>query len=423
MPIGRYSSSSIGEYEEVWYNEQYLDQQRYVLKTGGQAFPGQQNLWVIWASANEESIGTFDEGPAIPPSQITVAGQTLDANGNAYLALPNNAEVDITPMAPGNYTFSGPSPTEYQPQIQANGITLDPVKINATFCVGQQITFTLNLPVVYCNNGPLVNFKNVLCTWKFQGNFVNSIIPNPPGSTIYTNNGPIVTTNGPCTNWYFNGPGGTVNVGANLILPNGKSVSVAALGQFAIERPSVSLPTNEILEPRHFSITSNLFGGATIKLGTPGQQGDGEMGYTVQCETDYGGMAMLTQTCQLRFNPDSGGFNFSDWRLDGSTNYAGPTGIRAEAVPVDFPTLDDGPQNGTLFSTSSIEVKGNFMDYIMFEPTNTTGSIYVTLGVVTWNIDGLITNAPSGWMFVITNTPNPVLNPSADQFPFYTQPQ
>ena len=99
------------QYSNPGYNEQYLDQQRYVLKTGSQAVPGQQNLWVIHATAQHESIGEIDNpGSAIPPSEITVAGQASDANGNAYLALPNNSPpVDVTPMAPGNYTFSGPS--------------------------------------------------------------------------------------------------------------------------------------------------------------------------------------------------------------------------------------------------------------------------------------------------------------------------
>jgi hypothetical protein len=93
-------------------SEQYLDQQRYVLKTGGQAVPREQNLWVIYATANDIlNPGSYNpESIPIPPSQITVAGQTLDTNGDAYLLLPNNAEVDITPMAPGNdYTFSVPS--------------------------------------------------------------------------------------------------------------------------------------------------------------------------------------------------------------------------------------------------------------------------------------------------------------------------
>lgn len=207
-----------------------------MLRTGGQALPGQQNIWVIWATASEllnpASYYNLEFVP-IPPSQITVAGQILDANGRVYLALPNNAEVDVTPMAPGcDYTFSGPSATEYLPQIQANGILLDPVKTNATFCVGQQIAFSFILNTPY---GMPCLTTNLLCNWTFPDKFVNSIIPNPPGSTIYTNNPSLlVTTNASCTNWYVNGSGGTVSVGANLILPNGKSIGISAAGKFTI---------------------------------------------------------------------------------------------------------------------------------------------------------------------------------------------
>ncbi len=73
-------------------------------------------------------------------------------------------------------------------------------------------------------------------------------------------------------------------------------------------------------------------------------------------------------------------------------DYAVDSLLTSEKVPVHYPTLDDGPQNGTYLSTSSIELKGNFMDYAMFNP-NTLGSIYVTLGIVNWNIDGIITNS------------------------------
>jgi hypothetical protein len=88
-----------------------------------------------------------------------------------------------------------------------------------------------------------------------------------------------------------------------------------------------------------------------------------------------------------------------------------------------FP-FQDGPQNGTTFPTSSIEVEGNFIDYIRFNP-NTSGSIYVTLGTVTWNIDGKIAyqGSPLGWQFVTESTPDPVGPDDSDQFPFYTQPR
>lgn len=410
---------------EYQNQEQYQAQSRYVLKTGGQAVRGQQNLWILNASATTDfpyirrEFSVFPPVTAIPLSQITLAGQTLDVSGNVPMSLPNNASIDLMVTTPSNSYVYNISPTEYQPLIQANGIALDPVNINATFCVGQQIQFSLAF-------SPALRYSNEVCTWTIPAKFVNSWSANLPGSTVYTNNSTyLVTTNGPCTCWYVNGSGGTVSVSANMILANGKTVPVAAVGQFAIERPNIYMLPTDIDEPRYFTLTSNIFGGATVKLGSPGtgQNVAGQMVYGVRCETDVGGLGMITQTCQLSYNPDSGGFNFSDWRLDGSTNYDGPTNIPATTTYVFFPTFDDGPNNSTSFSTSSIEVKGKFTDYIMFQPTNTPGSIYVTLGIVTWNVDGLITNAPTGWTFITTNTPDPVGPNNSDQFPFYTQPQ
>ncbi|MGP8201319.1 MAG: hypothetical protein ACLQU4_17650 [Limisphaerales bacterium] len=402
---------------------QWQAQTVYRLRVGGQSPAGQQNLWAIgttafvWCGVNEEGGDMYCP---LPETQTTVAGQVLGpygTGGAAYFILPNGASLDLPVTAPTNdYIFVPGASAIAPPVIQANGTTLDPVKTNATFCVGQQIKFSLvGLPPC----------SSMHCNWTFPDKFVNSIIPNPPGSTIYTNNTSLlVTPNASCTNWYVNGSGGTVSVVANLIMPNGQSISMSATAQFAIERPQIYMTPVDI-QPRFFTITSNFFGGATVKLGMPGtgQSTYGQMDYDVRCDTDFSGLGMITQTCQLAYNPDPGGFNFPDWRLDGATNYDGPTNIFATSTYVFYPEFDDGPQNGTTFSTSSIEVKGSFTDYIMFQPTNTAGSIYVTLGIVTWNMDGLITNAAAGWTFVTTNSPDPVGPNNADQFPFYTQPR
>jgi hypothetical protein len=60
----------------------------------------------------------------------------------------------------------------------------------------------------------------------------------------------------------------------------------------------------------------------------------------------------------------------------------------------------------------------------MFNP-NTPGSIHVTLGIVTWNIDGVIAyqGSPPSWQLVTNITPDPVGPTNSDQFPFYTQPR
>lgn len=88
-----------------------------ILQTGGKAQSGRQNLFVINASAAQilcvkAPIPLWQNPPPpspppILPQQICVDGQCLDANGNAYLILPDNSEIDVTPQVDGIdfYTF------------------------------------------------------------------------------------------------------------------------------------------------------------------------------------------------------------------------------------------------------------------------------------------------------------------------------
>jgi uncharacterized Zn-binding protein involved in type VI secretion len=113
------------------FTEQYHDQSRYVLRTGGQATPGHDCLWVFNVTAfsyvGDVWWGLYNITTWIPPSQITVAGHTLDANGNVYLSLPNNAEADVTPNAPvGSYFWntSGPNTVSlYSLTVVSNSAT------------------------------------------------------------------------------------------------------------------------------------------------------------------------------------------------------------------------------------------------------------------------------------------------------------
>ncbi len=94
------------------------------------------------------------------------------------------------------------------------------------------------------------------------------------------------------------------------------------------------------------------------------------------------------------------------------------------AVLSSFSIFSTDTQNGTTISQSPIEVKGQFQDYIRFTP-NTSGSIYVTLGIVTWNLDGKIAcqGSPPAWQLMINSTPDPVGPDSSDSFPAYTRPR
>jgi hypothetical protein len=402
-------------------NFQYLDQQRYVLKTGGQAVPGQQNLWVIWASANDDPVSwrSDNPGPAIPPNQITVAGQALDTNGCVYLALPNNSTpVDVTPMASGNYTFSGPCATEYQAQIQANGITLDPIKTNATFCVGQQIKFTLIFSLIFSTgHAGSLSFTNVLCNWTFQGNYVNSIIPNPPESPIYTTNGPIVTTNGPCTNWYFNGPGGTVNVGANLILPNGKSLSFAALGRFAVVAPAIDgfvvNPLQVLFYTNNGASVSAPVNFQTYVLPPYNFSGTATYAQLVLSSDSY-----YTSVYGLPVhNGESTGGNY--W-LDNNYPYAAdtPQYVSWDDDPVKYVAHGDTPglEQGNFPFVNYLSITNLFRTYLQFQPT---GGIPVTIGRIDWGWSCIATESNGIWSWTLT-TNQPVPNWNDSTFPLWT---
>jgi len=347
--------------------------------------------------------------PILPQNTSVGSLGKLDSAGNLYIAVPSGTMgLHATPSTPGRQWYAfGPGMTPIPVTLTANGNDLS--QTTPTFCVGQQITFNLNVAAT-----------NALCNWTPSGKFVNAASTNAGGCITYTNNTSLLNSLGTaCQCWYYNGPSGAVSVGANIIL-GGKSLSTALAGQFNIYRPSVSM--NQILEPREFTITPGTLGGATVKLGTPGQNAFGEMAYVVEYDTTKKGQGEITQTCQLSYNPDPGGYNFTDWRCDGSTNYVGLETIYPYGQGRIDISLDDGPQNGTTVSTAPIEVKGQFMDYIMFQP-DYANSIFVTLGIVTWNLDGKIAyqGNPASWQFVITNSPDPVGPDNSDTFPQFTQ--
>jgi hypothetical protein len=95
------------------------------LATGGSAGSSQMNLWVLqgtatkynlpWANSGGDWFHSLTSTP-IPAQNISIYGQTLDANYNAYVLLPGNTNVDITPIIendnPNNYTYDV-TPQEY----------------------------------------------------------------------------------------------------------------------------------------------------------------------------------------------------------------------------------------------------------------------------------------------------------------------
>ncbi len=399
------------------YNSQYLDQQRYVLKTRGQDRPGQQNVWVIGVWACYELLGNMVGPPGpIPPSLITVAGQTLDAKGQVYLVLPNNAPpVDITPIAPAlAYTFSF-NYMECTPLIAANGTNLDTVTTNATFCVGQQINFTLGFSGSTLGT---VSYSNELCNWSLPATFVNRPISSG-FCTNYTNSSSLlVTTNSPCTCWYVNGSGGTASVGANVIVPTGKSFHIAALGQFAVVAPTI----DDFQPPNSLQVIFNTNNGASVSAPVT-------FNTYVLPPSDFSGTATYAQLVESSdsyytsvyglaiHNGESTGGNF--W-LDNNYPYAldTPQFLSWDDDPVKFVTHNDHPglEPGQFPFCTSISITNLFKTYLQFQPT---GGIPVTIGRIDWGWSCNATESNGMWSWTLT-TNQPAPNWSDSTFPLWT---
>jgi hypothetical protein len=411
----------------VWGTEEEVVQQQAQtlaeFKTGGQALQGQQNLWAINIStANFFYVPFGGAGSSpIPPGEVTCNGQTLDASGNIYLSMPNNANVNLAVTAPSSDCLIAMNYTGYQAQIQANGVTLDPVKTNATFCVGQQVSFSLSLASL--NGTPFpTNGVPFVCHWTLPGTYVNSIIPNPPGSTIYTNNsGLLTTTNGPCVCWYVNGSGGTVSVQGTLTLTDGKTIPVSAVGQFAIVAPAITDFEPQV-SPPPLQVSFDTNGGASVSafvsfrtyvLPPYDFSGTGTYAQLVQSSDSY-----YTSVYGLAVhNGESTGGGY--W-LDNTYPYAAdpPVTLSWDDDPVKYVAHNDNPglEPGSFPFVNSITITNLFKTYLQFQPT---GGIPVTIGRIDWGWSCIAIQSNGIWSWTLT-TNQPATNWNDNSFPQWT---
>ncbi len=373
-----------GQYTSCYGGCQTVDNlnlsSRWALYTEGKASPGQINLWTFhlatWPSRPEFEAMPENTGPSFTPDQVSVAGQHPDTNNTFYLALPDNSPpVDITPLSPLPCNFlPDDAPVRYQPQIVANDVVLDPQTVvsDATFCVGQQIAFSVKFSPSLSQLG----ITNILYQWTPPGNFVNSSTVNSAGCASYTDDPTLlVTTNSAITNWYVNGTGGTISVGISLVAPNGHIVSLAALGQFAIYQPAVGTAEPFADLPYGSTFTNNS-PGCTVALTA------NEMNFKLIISSDFDGQAAYVQLINAdRWsdlpNPEiTGGY----W-LDNSYPYSDPVEVSAKALSGTLLYFDDQP---SFAGMNFVSVNDNFKTYLIFQPKPTATSVWVALCEMDW---------------------------------------
>jgi hypothetical protein len=106
------------------------------MQTGGRATSKQRNLIGLSGTVQQMTppIGNYlyycpepftadytydwlygDPGPMVQPQNINIGANTMNTNGTAYMILPDNANVDVTPYVAGldDYTFNLGQPQKY----------------------------------------------------------------------------------------------------------------------------------------------------------------------------------------------------------------------------------------------------------------------------------------------------------------------
>ncbi len=434
------------------YNVSVNLSSRVTLQTGGKGIPGRQSLFEINASAVEYLSQGFDPNEAdelppgeirvlasswtaaaVPPGEVTVLGQSLGSDGMLPIVMGDNLTVDFTPQVPSpNHTYSVGA-VKLPVTLTANGVDLS--ANTPTFCVGQQVNFGLSVPADYVN---------ATVNWTLPGKFVNhswqatQLIPNPPGVPITMPVGSVnydtddsllryTTTGGVNTScWYVNGSGGTASVGAYLMFPNGKGVSVAAIGKFLIYRPQITslVPTNTVAIVLETNAAPNIylglgdsvgvFGGMTWDLFVNVNSAFPGKGFYVQLLNRYLSWDQPYFFTGLTYWSTTSG---SYW-LDTSYPYGGvdPIQVVGAVTNMNWNYGDSPGITGPLYSFA--ECIDEFMTYVCFQPK---GGIPVTIGRVDWAWHGRTVLSNGLWTLTIGNITGTMLDPSDDSFPEWQQ--
>ena len=333
--------------------------------------------------------------------------------------LPNGDPVP-TPSVPGKqYVQFGPGVTPFPVTLTANGNDLS--QTNPTFCVGQQITFALNVSAPYVNATVNWHLPDKFVNHQWQA--TNIVYTNdqveyiPYGSTNYDTDNTLLsyTTNAGISTqcWYVSGNGGNVSVGTSLMFPSGKTVALAAQGQFTIYRPSVQFPFDPI--PPMLPMLTNGW----LQLGNASQYGgddSGTMSFNVliTSQAPFTGHANWTQLIKRSVSyPDTG--TGGQYYLDNSQFYNANSALITNTGHSITGALNFYDSPGVSEWTFwSITITDSFQTYGEFLPDG-RGSIWVPLGIVTWGWGA----TESGTTLTSPSTTPPTYQ-DGDKFPIWT---
>jgi hypothetical protein len=410
-------------------------QTKMKLFTGGKAGSGRMNLIQLqcmgqgYGQPPPDIQGTAP-WMASPVTDITSSLQALRKNvgsdGNLWVVEPDNAALDLNLTAPGGFQHYGAwvTPTKYRLFVQANNSILRPNRVipGANYAIGEKI----NLSPVFSPALPEEPQKSPI-QWALGGTFVNEFQPSlSKGSGYYTND-PFLLTLETTAAWWVSGgfnPSATytATVGEGLTFPNGQYVAIATHGLFTMFRPSVQFPATYNL-----TIIPMVTNGY-LQLGdaTPdGEGGIGEANFNTQITSKqpFTGAANWTQlinrkisnnACPLKYvGQDTDGRYDLDASPYNATDSPITTHANANIPPYGIIPFYDSP--AVAVCSGGVTIKDDFQTYLQFTPVG-SGSIPVTLGIVTWGWGG----TQYGTTLSAPSTIQPHYDDS-DEFPYWTQ--
>jgi hypothetical protein len=407
------------------------------LYTGGKAVAGRKSLLRINAGATEYfdppgDIGQI-EGFAAPwwatPSapvanaRLTVGSKSVGADGNLWLALPDDAEQDLTVSAKDAHHYAAwATATKYSPYINLTTATTNAnLSTNVPeVCVGQQVNFTLNwnpnLP-----SGVVIG-GDTLQHWTLPEKFVNQQTNYSATCTNdYVRNYDLLINTNLVRCWFVNGNGGTVITGQNLHFTNGQYASIAAVGSFAVYRPSVRFSPHSDEAVILDAETNDIYLGIGWK--TPSHPNAMRFDMTVSVNPNFPGWIRGLQIIsrntlydipQMYLPPanipdDTGGQFWLDNGIPFEGWHEWRVGVGSSLIYINY--MDDPNTEGNI--ASFIEMSDYLLYYLTFQPD---GGIPVTIYFIEWNWDGNASATNGSWQL----TDHHLLGPydiDADDFP------
>jgi hypothetical protein len=367
------------------------------LFTGGKAQINRRNLIQLQCGAEaygnlspyaslDRTLAPWVDVDILPVdlSRLRALGQWVGSDGNLWLMLPDNAALTLNLAAPAKHYDAWATPVKYKMTVTANDNDLSVT--NPEFCVGQQV----NLQATWSPALPAGTQSSY--NWFALMDYVNTTLPpvNPDASSN-PDIDPDLLTNNPTSMWWYAAGYKYVFCITSNLFSNGQVVKLNNFGNLSIYRPSVSFVDGQDAIPM-------LYNG-WMELGDD-SLGVNNMVFAAQVttQTNFQGVANWTQLNNREASyPNAGQDTDGQFWLDNDqfyntvSNLVGGVPYNTSIDPQRTLQFQDAPGVATSILRVPLNIPQSITDqfqtYLVFKPDDDSAgsSIWVTLGVVTWD--------------------------------------